>query len=654
MHLKERGIMNKTGMQYQTKSGLALTAAGALALSILAGCGGGGSDGSGATTSSATPATMTGTVAVGGAVSGADITVIDATGKSINASSDASGNYTASIAGLSAPLLIVASDPTGVHPTLASVVSNVPVGTSAPVVANVTTLTTAVATLLTTSGNALDLSASGSLSSQATPSAVNAAVAKLNTALTTILTANGLSATSFDPIGTAFTANQTGADAVIDAVLVVPAPGGGNQLVSTAAPSTGIALNQSTAVSAPLAAPPAAANYLAAVTAQLGQCLAGTTAACAQAIDPNYKENGYTSFTTAHTGLAAAGVTLGSPQTLEFFTGGGGVQQALVQIPYVTSTGVAGTAVTVAQKTGSGAWDIIGDQQQYDVTITSYLSRWQFGDAADASFGRYESGLGISIPVGGLNPANLASASVAGPGINGALYLVTRSGTGNGTLGLTSDARTTVPTGGLTTNSNTNLYRWSWAALPGATGTFAPANGKLGFYASAPVDLSTVSQFATYTVTFYDSTGAQIGQPVSVVNTTPALPASAGAGEAWQTLASSVQSSFLNPNGALLAAQSSVSLSWSNLVNNQNIAPLVLRTQIQSVPGTAVTPPTEVDGWWPGQYSASVVAGVDQNGVQECTSTCLFPALQTGGSRLAELNWNVGQTAYYNIWKYND
>jgi len=171
-----------------------------------------------------------------------------------------------------------------------------------------------------------------------------------------------------------------------------------------------------------------------------------------------------------------------------------------------------------------------------------------------------------------------------------------------------------------------------------------------------------VSQFATYTVTFYDSTGAQIGQPVSVVNTTPALPASAGAGQAWQTLASSVQSSFLNPNGALLAAQSSVSLSWSNLVNNQNIAPLVLKTQIQSVPGTGVTPSTEVDGWWPGpasfvaggQYSASVVAGIDQNGIQECTSACLFPALQTGGSRLAELNWNVGQTAYYNIWKYND
>jgi hypothetical protein len=45
---------------------------------------------------------------------------------------------------------------------------------------------------------------------------------------------------------------------------------------------------------------------------------------------------------------------------------------------------------------------------------------------------------------------------------------------------------------------------------------------------------------------------------------------------------------------------------------------------------------SEVDGWWTGpasfaasgQYSATVTAGVDQNGAQECTTTaCPFPAL---------------------------
>ncbi|CAE6801597.1 hypothetical protein [Paraburkholderia domus] len=628
---------------------------------VLAACGGGGGSGSSAATSNATPTSMGGTVAVGGPVANANIVVIDASGKSVATTSDASGNYTISLVGLTAPLLIVASDPTGVHPALASVVASIPSGTAAPVIGNVTTLTTAVAALLTTSGNALELTGSGSLSSLAQTGSVTAAIAKLNTALSSILPANGIKATSFDPVGTTFAANQTGADAVIDAVQVVPAPNGGTQIISSAAPSNGIALNQSTSVSTPLAAPPASAGYLSSLMTALTQCLAGTSSACTQAVDANYKENGFTTFATAHPKIAATGVTIGTPQTLEFFTGTGGIQEALVSIPYTTTGGVAGTEVTVVQQAAGGAWDIIGNQQQYNATISSYMSRWQFLDANDAPNSRYEAGLGISIPVGGPNPANLAAASVTGPGISGTLYLVPRNGIGNNTLALTATVQTSVPTGGVTSGSNTNLYRWSWQASPGATGTYNPPTGRRGFYASSPVDLSTVPQFATYTVTFYDSTGTQIGQPVSVVNSTAPISAAAGAGVAWQSLATGVQSDFLNPNGALAAAQSSVSLSWSNLVNNQNIAPLVSKTQIQAVPGTGVTT-GEVDGWWPGpatyaasgQYSSSVTAGMTQTGVQQCTSGCQFPALQAGGARLAELYWNVGQTAYYNIWKYQD
>lgn len=636
-------------------SGIAAAAVAVSAAFALAACGGGGS-GSG-TASNATPTSMAGTVAVGGSVIGANITVIDATGKSVTTTSDASGNYSISLSGLTAPLLVVASDPTGVHPTLASVVASIPTGTSAPVVGNVTTLTTAVAALLTTSGNPLELTGSGSLSSLAQTSSVTAAIAKLNTALSNILPANGLTVASFDPVGTAFTANQTGADAVIDAVQVVPAPTGGSQIISSASPSNSIALNQSTSVSTPLAAPPASAAYLSQVMTALTQCLAGTSSACSNAIDANYKENGFTTFAAAHPKIAASGVTIGTPQTLEFFTGTGGVQEALVSIPYTTSGGVAGTEVTVVQLTSGGAWDIIGNQQQYNVSIWSYLSRWQFLDTNDASYNRYEAGLNISIPVGGPNPANLASASVTGPGINGTLYLVPRAASGNSTLALTSTAQTSVPTGGVTSGSNTNLYRWSWQALPGATGTYTPPTGRRGFYAPSAVDLSTVPQFATYTVTFYDSTGTQIGQPMSVVNTTPPISAASGAGIAWQTLATSVQNNFLNPNGSLVGAQPSVGLSWSNMVNNQNIAPLVSRTQIQ----TTATSGT-LDGWWPGlatfatsgQYSSTVTAGVDQFGVQQCSSACQFPALQSGGARLAELTWNVGQTVYYNIWKYID
>ncbi|MDR5738020.1 hypothetical protein [Caballeronia sp. LZ016] len=351
-----------------------------------------------------------------------------------------------------------------------------------------------------------------------------------------------------------------GADAVIDAVQVVPAPTGGSQIISSASPSSGIPLNQSTSVSSPLVAPPALASYLSQVMTALTQCLGGSSSACTQAIDADYKENGFATFATAHPKLVASGVTIGTPQTLEFFTGTGGVQEALVSIPYTTTGGVAGTEVTVVQKTSGGAWDIIGNQQQYNASIWSYLSRWQFLDSTDAPASRYESGLNISIPVGGVNPSNLASASVTGPGIIGTLYLVPRAAAGNSTLALTSTAQASVPTGGMTSTSNTNLYRWSWQATPGATATYTPPNGRRGFYASSPVDLSTVPQFATYTVTFYDSTGAQIGQPMSVVNTTPPISAASGTGVAWQTLATSVQNSVLSPTGGLAGAQSSVGL----------------------------------------------------------------------------------------------
>jgi len=645
----------------------AMAVAVAAALSLAA-CGGGGdasstSAGSNPGNSTATPTALAGTVAVGGSVAGANITVIDVNGTSLSTTSDASGNYSASLAGLKAPLLVIAADPTGVHPTLVSVVSGIPTGTSAPLVANVTTLTTAVAALLTASGNPIDLTANGNLASMAGISSVTDALAKLKTALSSILSANGLNAGSFDPVGTVFTANQSGHDAVIDAVRLVPAPAGGTQLISSAAPSTGIALNQATAVSSPLAAPPVSANYLSSLTTQLAQCLAGSAASCTQALDASYKENGYMTFATAHADIAAAGVTIGTPQTLRFFTGNGGVQQALIEVPYTTTGGAAGTVITVVQQTAGGAWDIIGNQQQYNVTITSYLSRWQFPDPTDAPYNRYESGLSILVPVGGPNPANLASASVTGPGIQGTVYLVPRTGAGNGTLALTSNVQSGVPTVPMTSGSNTNTYRWSWQALPGATGTYIPPAGRRGFYSSSPMDLSTVQQFASYTVTFYDSTGAQIGQPMSVVNPTAPISGAAGAGVAWQTIGNSVINDFLNPNGALTGAQSSVNLSWSNLVNGQNIAPLVLKTQIQANPGVGTPPPaTEVGGFWngpatfaaSGQYTSSVTAGIDQYGVQGCTPACQFPALTTQGSRLVQLQWRVGQTAYYNNWRYID
>jgi len=644
----------------QFKTGVAWTAAAALALFALAGCGGGG--GSASTGASVTQVAMQGTAAVGAPMAGASITVIDSKGVTAATTADSTGKYSVTVTGMTAPFVILASDPSGVDSTQVSVLPSLTSGST--VIANVTTLTTALSALLTSTGNPTDLASNSSTLAAVTPVKVAAAISTLKTALAAILAANGVDAASFDPIGTPFSADHTGQDGVIDAVQVVADPNGGSELVSTADPSTSVPLSTGTNAPTTLPAPPAVGGYLTSLMSELSQCLAGTSAACAQAIDASYLENGFTSFPNAHSAASASGVTLGTARTLEFFKSGG-TQKALVELPYVTSGGKTHTLVTMVQQLGNGSWDIIGNQQPFNVSIDSFLSRKQFLDASEVQFGRYETGVGISIPVGAAgtpNPVNLASARVTGPGINGTAFLVPRSGVGNGLLALTSTAQSQPPVGGLLSTSNTSLYRWSWQALGGsANGTFAPGAGGFGYYTPSPIDVSQVPRFATYTVTFFDSTGTQIGQPFSVVNPSPVLAASAGQGVLWQTMAADTVSNLMSPTGSLAGQQASATLSWSNLVNGANVAPLVGEVQLQAVPGTGVNA-TEVDGWWigpstfaaSGSYSGTVTAGVDQSGVQRCASACAFPALQTGASRLAQLYWVIGQTEYFNIWKYND
>ncbi|MCP3716719.1 carboxypeptidase-like regulatory domain-containing protein [Paraburkholderia sp. CNPSo 3281] len=56
-------------------------------------------------TSTTTPSSIGGTVAVGDALAGANVTLIDSTGKSVTTTSDAGGNYSISITGFTAPFV---------------------------------------------------------------------------------------------------------------------------------------------------------------------------------------------------------------------------------------------------------------------------------------------------------------------------------------------------------------------------------------------------------------------------------------------------------------------------------------------------------------------------------------------------------------------
>lgn len=651
--------------QSLVRSGVA--AAVAFALFQLGGCGGGGSSSTSSSTPTVTATSVNGTVATGSAVVGASVTLTDATGAQATATTNAQGAYTISVKGMTAPFLIVATDATGVSAPLVSVLAKLPSGT-APAVANVTTLTTAIAAMLTASGNPIDLTSTTALAKVTLPS-VQIATITLDAMLTKILTQNGIQTAGFDPIGMAFTPNHTGADAVIDTVSLASAANGGLLLVSNAAPGTTVVLNNQTGQSVTLAAPPAAANYLEPLASLLTACVANGTlnTSCSPAIDAAFLENGSTDLAVGHglTDAIFSGAVFGSPKTLAFFTRNG-KQLALVQLPVTLANGAAAgvlytvaqqlsTPVTLANGTQLG-WDLIGNQSQFAVAISSQIQRRTFLDSKLNDVNRYESGLTIAIPTAS-NPT-VYSASVTGPGLAAPVWLMQRNALGSSTLGLSDLTLSAAPVSPATTSSNTSLYRWSWQSLS-STANFTPSTSS-GYYSAQSIDASTVPLYSTYTVTFYDKNGAQLGQS-SIINPGSPLSAAAGSTVAWPTLLPDFATQFLTPGGSLAGVQYAMSVTWSSLVNGQNLAYPVTSVQIQAYPGTATGSTTEVDGFsvgapnntTVGQYQTTVSAGVNSLGVQTCTN-CPFPALTSGGSRLVQLSGGQNGTAYYDITKYND
>lgn len=550
----------------------------------LGACGGGGGTTSSGSTQpvTAAAASMTGTVAIGTALTGATVTVTDANGKMTSATSGANGTYSASLTGLTAPFLITATDPSGASGTLYSVVASANTVSGAPVTANVTPLTTAVAALMTQSGNPGSLAGNASV---ITSPAITAAEATLDAAIAPILSANSV-ASNLDPIATTFTPNQTGADAVIDSIAVTPsASGSGLQITSLANANTAIQLNSSTTISTALAAPSQPANYLSSLVSELGQCMSavqgGTTdtsdTACTSAIDSNYLNNGkgtgVSGFANRHT-LFTKGTTLQGVKTVAFLPAGTlpaiSNPSALVYFLVTDPNGTPDFASDIVQQLPSGNWDIIGNQEQYGISVVSFLGRMQFTDSADASNGRYESGLDIQIPAT-LNVANavgdpstsVGSALVQGPGLPASgLYLVNTAFVPV-SLTIPSTALTAPWTGCATcaqSNSTTTQYKWDWTSLSGS-GTFSPATAD---YAAQPANVSAIAQYGVYTVKLYAMNGTQIGQTQSVINVAPNTAAATGATVPWPTLGSDVVSSFLTSGGSqTTAAISTLNLDWT-------------------------------------------------------------------------------------------
>ncbi|VBD58980.1 cell wall anchor protein [Burkholderia pseudomallei] len=659
-------------MKIRSNTGIVRLALFASMSAVLAACGGGGGSptSSGASSQPATAAAtaMTGTVAIGTALTGATVTITDSADKTATAISGANGTYSVSLTGLTAPFLITATDPSGVSSTLYSVVASANTSNGASVTANVTPLTTAVAALMTSSGNPATLVGNASA---ITSSAVSAAEATLSAAIAPILSANSIPA-SFDPIGTTFTPNQTGADAVIDSVAVTPsASGSGLQITSLANPDTAIQLNSGTTVSTTLAAPAQKANYLASLQASLSACASdvqgGATdtsdSNCTSAIDANYLNNGVgtgiAGFAKRHT-LFAKGTVLTGIKTVAFVPAGtlAGTSNpaALVYLLMTDPDGTPDFGMDYVQQLPNGQWDVIGNQLADSTYIASFLGRVRYTDSANSANAHYESGLDIQIPssvtVNG-TVTGVGSAVVTGPGLpaNGLWFQTAGNGTGAGYLEIPTGtlAAPLTSLGNRVNGGMSTTYKWAWAPISGDTTSFSP-NG-LPEYASSSQDVSAIQNFGVYTVTLYDTTGTQI-RSEQIQNIARNYAAAAGGMVAWQTLGSDVIENYLMPGGSgtQSAPGTSASIDWTTPAS-ASFYPNFWAS-INSL-GTAQTsvPATTYDATVWGASTGNTPSPLTFNTpfVDVLTPTATSPAEQ---AVQVQLSWQAGGEYYVNTWQY--
>jgi glucoamylase len=174
--------------------------------------------------------------------------------------------------------------------------------------------------------------------------------------------------------------------------------------------------------------------------------------------------------------------------------------------------------------------------------------------------------------------------------------------------------------------------------------------------------VSTVSQYAVYTVTLYDLTGAQIGQPQKVLNTAPNVSAASGAAVAWQTLGSDVIANLLTPGGSgtSVTGSASVTVDWTApasgsaypnfRVSINSLGESVVSNGVQTIPAqpydvdSLVVPSVASDGV---SYSETFPEGF----VDVLTSTS---TASTEQSVQLQLSWQANNERFINTWQFNN
>lgn len=399
------------------------------AILTLSACGGGGGGDSGSTPTPVATVTLSGVAATGAAFADAVVRVIDSTGTVVGTSapvgSDGVFNVTLA-AGATAPFVLVASrtDANGETQSLVSVIDS-----ASQTTANVTPITTLIASRLSASGDPTRLAeelAAGTVS--ITPAAVAETVTEVQAILAPLLEATGTTATN--PLTGSFAVDGTGYDRLLDSISVNIIPSSSSttnieiavkqQLTEDEQPTT-VAFSSSDATVAPLPAisadslvPTGTAAQISDFLSRLTTCYAlpatervsdGSTVvatACQAAFAGNdpaaYRHNGSTVsssgafaslFNTSIVGLSF------SQGSYEFTRANGDL---VIGYKSRTTDGAETFGTFVVRINGStGALGLIGNQYQYPGGVSAYQQLRRFVTLGQEDHSYYSTGYTLNV-----------------------------------------------------------------------------------------------------------------------------------------------------------------------------------------------------------------------------------------------------------------
>lgn len=506
-----------------THKRLALAIASAGLLTIY-GCGGG--DGSSSSTAAST--TFSGVAATGAPFVGGSVVVTDATGATAGtATTGADGSYTLNFdpTKFTAPFVITVKGNIGnAEETLVSVQP-----TTVNATVNITPITNAIAALMSSTGNPIDL-VTNIATDKANITVANVADVEkgFRDALAANMTAMGLDPATDNLLNTTFSAKL---DKLLDNVKVEVTSSGEIKMSSNAGSavdddtfgagtptaaksvtlSKGVKPTAALATSLPAAAAgqtPIGIDAIETARLALNACFALPAATrysagvyasqCASLVTSSYKNEGRTTAQEFGTtsGLIADsgndGMEFQKPEILRQLSATPNREKLVVRLSAKRTDGQMRELTTVAENnpTGYTGWQLVGNQRDYETFVNGVATNRI--SANTPANNRYETGLNLYVGTS----TSIASVVVTGPGLTTAITLKPKTG---------CDFLTIVPSVSTNPNANTNsggawpcssLYRVRSLKTDGTA--FTPSSNSHLFGSLTDADITAIQPLDLY------------------------------------------------------------------------------------------------------------------------------------------------------------